>query len=62
MSTKRKYLSRWVKINKPDSIHHKKCGVVMDEEYIYNGTMCCRVIMESTIIPIEFQYLMLIQV
>ena len=62
MKTKRKYLALWVKIDQPASPHHKKCGVVIDEECLHNGVMCCRVIVGHEVIPVESQYLKLIQV
>jgi len=34
----------------------------MDEEYLHNGVMCCRVIVGPEVIPVESQYLKLIQV
>jgi len=62
MKTKRKYLAQWVQIVDPDSIHYKRCGVVMDEEYLHNGIMCCRVICGPDMISIESRHLKLIQV
>lgn len=62
MKTKRKYLAQWVQIVDPDSTHYKKCGVVMDEEYIHNGIMRCRVIIGKDVVPVEAQHLILIQV
>jgi hypothetical protein len=62
MKTKRKYLAQWVKIDQSASPHNKKCGVVMDEEYLHNSVMCCRVIVGPEVIPVESQYLKLIQV
>ena len=57
MKTKRKYLARWVQILDQDSLFYKKAGVVMDEEYVRNGVMCCRIILGKDIVAIESQYL-----
>lgn len=62
MKTKRKYLAQWVQINLETSAYYKKCGVVMDEEYLHNGLICCLVILGKDVVPIESQYLKLIQV
>lgn len=62
MKTKRTYLAQWVRIDQPNSPHYKTCGVVMDEEYLHNGVMCCRVIVGKDAVPVEAQYLTLIQV
>jgi|APGre2960657423_1045063.scaffolds.fasta_scaffold654422_1 hypothetical protein len=61
MKKKIKYLAQWVKINQPTMSHHGKCGVVMDEDYLYNGVICCRVIIGPEVIPVEAEYLKLIQ-
>jgi len=57
----RKYLTQWVQIVDPDSAHYKRCGVVMDEEYLHNGVMCYRIICGPDVIPVEPQNLKLIQ-
>jgi|688.fasta_scaffold850277_2 hypothetical protein len=59
---KRKYLAKWVQILQLDSEFYRKTGVVMDEEYLHNGVMCCRVIVGPNVVPVESQYLKLIQV
>lgn len=59
---KRKYLGNWVQILQVDSKYYRKAGVVMDEEHLHNGVMCCKVDIGPEIVPIEPQYLKLIQV
>ena len=60
--TKRKYLAQWVRIDKTNSPYYRKCGVVMDEEHLHNGVMCCKIILGgSHIASIEHQFLTLIQ-
>ena len=61
-SKPRKYLAQWVKIINEDSPHYKKCGVVMDEEYLYNGVMCCRIILQKEVVAVEPRFLKIIHV
>ena len=53
MKTKRKFLARLVLINDQDSLFYKKIGVVMDEDFHYNGVICCRVIVDKDVIIID---------
>jgi hypothetical protein len=62
MKTKRKYLARWVQILDNNSSFYKKAGVVMDEEYLHNGIMCCRIILDEEIVAVEAQYLKVLEV
>ena len=59
-NTKRKYLARWVKILDENSPYYKKDGVVMDEEYVHNGVMCCRIILQKEVVAIESRFLKII--
>lgn len=61
MKTKRKFLAEWVQIIDPNSPHFKKCGVIMDDDYLHNGVVCFRVISGPDVITIEPQHLKLIQ-
>lgn len=59
---KYKYLARWVQIIDPSSLHFKKCEVVIDEECLYAGVMCCKLIIGSKIVFVESRYLKLIDI
>lgn len=58
----RKYLALWVQVVSPDSPHDGKAGVVMDEEFLYNGILCCRIIVGKEVIAAESRHLKKIQV
>ena len=59
---KKKYLCEWVVIDKPDSLFHKKSGVVMDDSFFYNGKICCRVMLGKSVETFDFEDLRIIQV
>lgn len=58
----RKYLAQWVQVVGSDSSNDGKVGVVMDEEYLHNGVLCCRIIVGKDTIAVESRYLKKIQV
>lgn len=59
---KRKYLAQWVQVMNSCAQHSGKIGVVMDEEYLHNGVLCCRIIIEKGIIAVEAHHLKKIQI
>ena len=58
----RKYLAQWVQVVSSDSPHSGKVGVVMDEEFLHNGVMCCRIIVGDEAVAAESRHLKKIQV
>jgi hypothetical protein len=58
----RKYLAQWVQVLNSNTSHDGKVGVVMDEEYLHNGIMCCRIVCSKENIAVESRYLKKVQV
>lgn len=58
----RKYLAQWVQVSNSGTQHEGKVGVVMDEEFLHNGIMCCRLIVGKEVIAVESRHLKKIQV
>lgn len=58
---KKRYLANWVQVTDPSSDYYKKVGVVMDEEYLHNGVLCCRIILQKEVIAVEPRFLKIIQ-
>jgi len=51
-----------VKIKWVGTEMHDKIGVVMDDNYFYNGRICCRVISGSEVFCVEAEKLQIINV
>jgi len=58
----RKYLAQWVQVVGSNSQDEGRVGVVMDEGYLHNGVLCCRVIVGKDVIAVEARCLKKIQV
>lgn len=53
----KKLLATWVKVTNRDLPTYNKTGVVMDDDFLHNGVICCRVIINKDVHCIEAQYL-----
>jgi len=61
-TSRTKLLARIVRVNNTSLDPHNKTGVVMDDDYLHNGVICCRVIIAGKVYCIEADDLQVVPV